>query len=103
MARRRGGLFERMAFWCTRWAGSSLAFALALGSILVWAATGPYYHYSDTWQIVINTATTIITFLMVFLIQHTQNVNEHAMQRKLDELITKLPGPDSSVAGIERE
>jgi len=97
------GAFHAFATRTAEIAGSAVTFAVAVVIIAVWAVTGPLFGFSDTWQLVINTSTTIITFLMVFLIQHTQNVNEHAMQRKLDELITKLPGPDSSVAGIERE
>jgi hypothetical protein len=65
--------FDKFASWVTRWTGSPIAFALAIASIVVWVVTGPIFHYSDTWQLVINTGTTIVTFLMVFLIQESQN------------------------------
>jgi len=78
---------ERLARVVTDWAGSSQAFAIAVGVLLIWAMTGPFFHYSDSWQLVINTGTTIVTFLMVFLIQSTQNRDTEAIQVKLDELI----------------
>ena len=68
-------------------AGHPVTFAIAVGTIVVWAVTGPMFHYSDTWQLVINTGTTIVTFLMVFLIQNTQNRDTEALQLKIDELI----------------
>lgn len=68
-------------------AGSPRAFTLAVLVVLMWAVSGPYYHYSDTWQLVINTGTTVLTFLMIFLVQNTQNRDAKAMQLKLDELI----------------
>jgi low affinity Fe/Cu permease len=79
--------FERSAAKITKLAGSSTAFLVALLVIIVWAITGPIFHYSDTWQLVINTSTTIITFLMVFLIQQSQNKDSLAIQLKLNELI----------------
>lgn len=79
--------FSRIANKVSTWTGSVSAFVLAFGIIIVWAVLGPTYHYSSTWQLVINTGTTIITFLMVFLIQNTQNRDGKAMQLKLDELI----------------
>jgi low affinity Fe/Cu permease len=79
--------FARLAQSTARQFGSPLASAVAVGSILLWAATGPYFHYSDTWQLLVNSATNIITFIMVFLIQHTQNRDTAAIQMKLDELI----------------
>jgi low affinity Fe/Cu permease len=79
--------FSQLAKWTARQCGRSYTFALAIALILVWAATGPLFHFSDTWQLVINTGTTIITFLMVFLIQNTQNRDAQAVQLKLDELI----------------
>jgi low affinity Fe/Cu permease len=97
------GAFHAFATRTAEIAGSAVTFAVALLAIVVWATTGPLFGFSDTWQLVINTSTTIITFLMVFLIQHTQNTNERALHRKLDELITKLPEPDSAIAGIERQ
>src|SRR5579872_465541 len=79
--------FGRFANAASAWVGSRWAFLLAGLVIAVWAVSGPLFHYSDTWQLVINTGTTIVTFLMVFLIQNTQNRDAHAMQLKLDELI----------------
>ncbi|HEX2608107.1 MAG TPA: low affinity iron permease family protein [Flavisolibacter sp.] len=79
--------FERMAANITKVTGSSSAFVLALAVILIWAITGPVFHFSDTWQLVINTGTTIITFLMVFIIQQSQNKDSLAIQLKLNELI----------------
>ncbi len=79
--------FTRFARATSRATGRPLAFGLALGVIVVWLITGPIFHYSDTWQLVINTGTTIVTFLMVFLIQNTQNRDSEALQVKIDELI----------------
>ncbi|GAB3992707.1 hypothetical protein GCM10028807_26170 [Spirosoma daeguense] len=81
------GFFERLASKATEVTGSSMAFLLALLTVIIWVATGPLFGYSDTWQLVINTGTTIITFLMVFLIQKSQNKDSLAMQIKLNELI----------------
>lgn len=79
--------FSQAAQWTSRQCGRPLTFGLAFGIIVIWAISGPVFHYSDTWQLVINTGTTIITFLMVFLIQNTQNRDASAVQLKLDELI----------------
>ena len=79
--------FSHAAQWTSRQCGRPLTFCLAVAIVVVWAATGPVFHYSDTWQLVINTGTTIVTFLMVFLIQNTQNRDSAAVQLKLDELI----------------
>jgi low affinity Fe/Cu permease len=79
--------FDRLAHWTARHAGRASTFALALAIIVAWAVTGPVFHWSDTWQLIINTGTTIVTFLMVFLIQNTQNRDTSALQLKLDELI----------------
>jgi low affinity Fe/Cu permease len=79
--------FSRSAQWTSRQCGRPLTFALAVIVIIVWAITGPVFGYSDTWQLIINTGTTIITFLMVFLIQNSQNRDSAAVQLKLDELI----------------
>ena len=103
MARRRFhmGHLERFARRATIWTGSSWAFALAVLTIVVWGATGPVFHYSDTWQLVINTGTTIVTFLMVFLIQNSQNRDAAAMQAKLDELIRSVDKARNPFIGIE--
>ena len=79
--------FDRLAHWTARHAGRASTFALALAIIVAWGVSGPAFHWSDTWQLVINTGTTIVTFLMVFLIQNTQNRDTSALQLKLDELI----------------
>ena len=81
------GSFEKLASLITRKTGSTPAFIIACAIVLVWLATGPVFGYSDTWQLIINTGTTIVTFLMVFLIQKTQNKDSIAMQLKLNELI----------------
>jgi low affinity Fe/Cu permease len=85
--RRFKGWFEKMAVHITKITGSSVAFLVALLVIFSWAVTGPIFHFSDTWQLVINTGTTIITFLMVFIIQQSQNKDSLAIQLKLNELI----------------
>jgi low affinity Fe/Cu permease len=82
-------------------AGHPVTFALAIGLIAVWGLTGPLFHYSDTWQLVINTGTTIVTFLMVFLIQNSQNRDAAAMQAKLDELLRAVDKARESFIGIE--
>ncbi len=79
--------FNKAAQWAAFSAGKGSVFALALGAVIIWAATGPLFGYSQTWQLVINTGTTIVTFLMVFLVQNTQNRDTTALQLKLDELI----------------
>jgi low affinity Fe/Cu permease len=79
--------FDRLAHWTARHAGRASTFALALAIIVAWGVSGPVFHWSDTWQLIINTGTTIVTFLMVFLIQNTQNRDTAALQLKLDELI----------------
>ena len=93
--------FERFASAATRFSGSVPAFGLALGTILVWAITGPLFHFSDTWQLVINTGTTIVTFLMVFLIQQTQNKDGLAIQLKLNELVAALEGASNRLISVE--
>jgi low affinity Fe/Cu permease len=82
-------------------AGQPLTFITAAGVILVWAVTGPLFHYSDTWQLIINTGTTIVTFLMVFLIQNSQNRDGAAMQAKLDELLRAVDKAREQFIGIE--
>jgi low affinity Fe/Cu permease len=100
MARKCGWL-ERMSGKATIWTGSSLAFGLAVGIIVVWLATGPIFGFSDTWQLVINTGTTIITFLMVFLIQRTQNKDSHAIHLKLNELVAAMGGASNRLINVE--
>jgi low affinity Fe/Cu permease len=87
--------------WTAHATGQPVAFTLALASIVVWAATGPFFDYSNTWQLVINTATTIVTFLMVFLIQATQNRDGEAMQVKLDEIIRAIGNAKNELLDIE--
>src|SRR5258707_1908218 len=94
-------LFRKFAQAASQAVGSSWAFILAVLIILIWGLTGPLFHYSDTWQLVINTGTTIITFLMVFLIQNTQNRDAKAMHLKLDELIRSLAGSHTHLVDLE--
>jgi low affinity Fe/Cu permease len=93
--------FSRFAKWTSSAAGHPLAFSLALAVVIAWAATGPIFGFSDTWQLVINTSTTIITFLMVFLIQNTQNRDTLALQLKLAELIIAVQGAKNNLATAE--
>src|SRR6476661_6964517 len=93
--------FARFAKATARASGQAVTFGLAALVILVWAATGPLFRFSDTWQLVINTGTTIVTFLMVFLIQNTQNRDSVAMQIKLDELLRALKGAETAMADLE--
>ena len=93
--------FEKLARKVTTFSGSTLAFIIALGTILLWLITGPLFHFSDTWQLVINTGTTIITFLMVFLIQRMQNKDSKAIHLKLNELVAALKGPSNRLIDAE--
>jgi low affinity Fe/Cu permease len=94
-------IFESISHYCTVFTGSTLAFILAVSVILCWLLTGPLFHFSDTWQLVINTGTTIITFLMVFLIQRAQNKDSKAIHLKLNELIASLKGPSNRLIDVE--
>jgi low affinity Fe/Cu permease len=94
-------MFERAATQITCWTGSSMAFGTAFAIILIWGITGPLFKYSDTWQLVINTGTTIITFLMVFLIQKSQNKDSKAIQLKLNELIAANKYASNRMVDIE--
>ena len=98
---RRRSLFTRFAKWTSHATGRPLTFTLALGVIVAWAVTGPIFGFSDTWQLVINTSTTIVTFLMVFLIQNTQNRDSEALHVKLDEVIRALKHADNSLLCLE--
>jgi low affinity Fe/Cu permease len=86
----------------SNWAGSSKTFLTAVVLIVVWALTGPYFHYNDTWQLIINTSTTIITFLMVFLIQNTQNRDNDILHLKIDELIRATREAQNASLGLDK-
>jgi low affinity Fe/Cu permease len=98
---RKNSLFTRFAKKTAHVTGLPSTFLLALITILIWAITGPFFHYSDTWQLIINTSTTIITFLMVFVIQHTQNRDSAALHLKLDELIRATKAAHDSLMDLE--
>jgi low affinity Fe/Cu permease len=98
---RIGHAFESLSEIVTRWAGGTSAFALALCVIVVWAILGPVFHYSNTWQLVINTGTTIVTFLMVFLIQRSQNKDATALHLKLNEIVAALEGASNRLIDVE--
>jgi low affinity Fe/Cu permease len=93
--------FSKFAVFCSHWMGSSYAFAVGTAIIVAWALTGPIFHFSDTWQLVINTGTTIVTFLMVFVIQYTQNRDTQAIQLKLDELLRAVTEARNALIGVE--
>ena len=96
-----GELLERFSLKATKATGTSKAFIIALLVIIVWGFTGPIFHFSDTWQLVINTGTTIITFLMVFLIQRTQNKDALAIHLKLNEIVAALEGASNRLIDVE--
>jgi low affinity Fe/Cu permease len=97
----RSGWLEHSARLVTVWTGSSQAFAGAVGVIIGWALLGPIFHFSDTWQLVINTGTTIVTFLMVFLIQRAQNKDSLAIHLKLNEIVAVLQGASNRLINVE--
>ena len=94
-------VFDRVAAHIARLVGHPVSFALACLVVAVWACLGPFAGYSDTWQLIINTSTTIVTFLMVFLIQNTQNRDSHAMHLKIDELLRALDAADTRLVDLE--
>jgi low affinity Fe/Cu permease len=96
-----GKIFARLAQWSADAMGSATAFVLATAACLAWAISGPFFDYSDTWQLVVNTATTVLTFLAVFLIQHTQNKEGRALQLKLDELIRATKSARNRLIDLE--
>lgn len=104
MARKRNNgsaLLERLSHQATKATGTSLAFILALGVVVVWVITGPLFGFSDTWQLVINTGTTIVTFLMVFLIQRAQNKDSVAIHLKLNEIVAAMEGASNRLIDVE--
>jgi low affinity Fe/Cu permease len=101
MTRTGPGRFEKAARRISQFTGSTAAFVLAALVVLTWAATGPLFRYSENWQLVINTGTTIVTFLMVFLIQRTQNKDSLAVQLKLNEIVAALEGASNRLVNVE--
>jgi low affinity Fe/Cu permease len=97
----RNRITERFSAVVTKWTGSTMAFTLACAVVLVWVATGPFFDYSNSWQLVINTGTTIVTFLMVFLIQRSQNKDSLAVQLKLNELVAAMAGASNRLIDCE--
>lgn len=98
---RRTNLSSRFATWVSDKTGSTWAFILALSVVIVWGCTGPIFKFSDTWQLVINTSTTIVTFLMVFIIQRAQNKDALAVQLKLNELVAAIEGASNRLVSVE--
>jgi low affinity Fe/Cu permease len=99
--KKKKNLFERFSNWATAATGSSAAFVIAATVIIIWAVTGPLFKYSETWQLVINTGTTIVTFLMVFLIQKSQNKDAKAVHLKLNEMLASHEGTSNRMVNIE--
>lgn len=98
---RRGSVLERLSASITRWTGSAAAFGVACAVVIAWLVSGPIFGYSDTWQLVINTGTTIATFLMVFLLQRSQNKESLAIQLKLNELVAAIEGASNRLIDVE--
>jgi low affinity Fe/Cu permease len=98
---RGDGWLEQAARAVTRWTGTSQAFGCAVGVVIVWALLGPVFGFSDTWQLVINTGTTVVTFLMVFLIQRSQNKDSQAIHLKLNEMVAALQGASNRLINVE--
>ena len=105
MARNRENAFsralERLSYQATKATGTSMAFLLAVSAVVIWLLTGPLFNYSDTWQLVINTSTTIVTFLMVFLIQRAQNKDALAIHLKLNEIVAAMEGASNRLIDVE--
>jgi low affinity Fe/Cu permease len=101
MRRKIRRIWEKFARKATQWTGRPTAFGIAVAIIVVWLATGPIFHFSDTWQLIINTGTTIVTFLMVFLIQQAQNKDTRAIELKLNELVAAMPGASNRLVDVE--
>ncbi len=99
--KKRESFLARFARMAADWTGGSTAFGLASLVIIMWLVTGPFFHYSDTWQLVINTSTTIVTFLMVFLIQRAQNKDSKAVHLKLNEIVAALEGASNRLINVE--
>ncbi|MBK7666858.1 MAG: low affinity iron permease family protein [Sphingobacteriaceae bacterium] len=97
----KANIFERISYYCTAFTGTTAAFIIASLIIVAWLVTGPLFDFSNTWQLVINTGTTIVTFLMVFLIQRSQNKDSKAVHLKLNELIASLKGPSNRLINVE--
>jgi low affinity Fe/Cu permease len=96
-----GALLERFSYHATRATGTSIAFVIAATVVAIWAISGPFFNYSDTWQLVINTGTTIVTFLMVFLIQRAQNKDALAIHLKLNEIVAAMEGASNRLIDVE--
>jgi len=94
-------LLEEGSRRVSEWVGSSWAFGIAFGAVLAWAVSGPLFHYSDTWQLIINTSTTVVTFLVVFLLQRSQNKDSKAIHIKLNEIVAVLEGASNRLIDVE--